>query len=176
MSQALLLRTCNPDRTSSSYRLVNGQQTNADPFTWPAAGPVACTDWDPNPVCGGGLHGLLYGEGSAFCLSWNPDDLWLVFAADPDSVVIIDGDKAKVPAAEVLFCGDRLGATTFLNEHAPGHVIHGITLTGGDRATLSALYWDGSLYRRRMAEVGENGIKAGVPYRLNKRGEFVEVK
>jgi hypothetical protein len=38
------------------------------------------------------------------------------------------------------------------------------------------LYWDGSRYRRRMAEVGENGIKAGVPYRLNKRGEFVEVK
>ena len=53
---------------------------------------------------------------------------------------------------------------------------YGATLTGGDGAELRIRYWDAKAYRWRtaIAYVGENGIKAGVAYRLNETHEFVE--
>ena len=52
---------------------------------------------------------------------------------------------------------------------------NGATLTGGDGAELRIRYWDAKVDRRRtaIAYVGENGIKAGVAYRLNEKHEFV---
>ena len=60
----------------------------------------------------------------------------------------------------------------------------GATLTGGDRATLTGgdyaelriRYLDAKCdrWRTAIAYVGENGIKAGVAYRLNGNHEFVE--
>lgn len=74
---ALVLRTC--DKDGRSY---NG-------FQWPSEGPVSCPDWDPTPRCGGGLHGLLWGEGDGSLLSW----------------------------AVVVFCGDRATAAQYVGEH-----------------------------------------------------------
>jgi|HubBroStandDraft_4_1064222.scaffolds.fasta_scaffold02568_11 hypothetical protein len=59
--RVLILRTCAADMSSH-----NG-------FRWPEAGPVECADWNPAHVCGGGLHGLLWGEGSAGNLSSDAD-------------------------------------------------------------------------------------------------------
>ena len=54
---------------------------------------------------------------------------------------------------------------------------YGAMLTGGYGAELRICYWDtnASRWRTAIAYVGENGIKAGVAYRLNGTHEFVEV-
>ena len=60
----------------------------------------------------------------------------------------------------------------------------GGTATAGDKGTATAGYygtlcikhWDGSRYRLNVAYVGEDGIKANTPYKLDNEGNFVEVK
>jgi hypothetical protein len=123
----LILRTCAPDMTAHGG------------FVWPEAGPVAAPDWDPAPECGNGLHGLLWGEGSAGLMNWAPDARWLVVAVDPATIVDLDG-KVKFPAGEVVHCGDRLSATAFLasDPRAAGRAIHGGTATAGYGGTATA--------------------------------------
>ncbi len=127
MSTVLCLRTCNADMTSHGG------------FVWPTSGPVACDDFDPSPVCGGGLHGLLWGEGAGALLNFAPDAVWLVFEAAADSVVELNG-KIKVPSATVVKCGDRHEVTAWLAERAPGRAIVGASVTAGDRGTATAGY------------------------------------
>src|SRR5580704_6058532 len=113
----LILRTCNSDMSA------------AHGFTWPSSGPVAapekwwgkgekphgCTlGWNPRPECGGGLHGLLWGEGSANYLNWAESAKWLIVLARKDDVVEIDSTKCKFRAGEVLFVGTRPEAVLFL--------------------------------------------------------------
>ncbi len=52
---------------------------------------------------------------------------------------------------------------------------YGSTLTGGDNSTLQFYRWDSMANRRRVvvAYVGEDGIEAGVAYRLNNSGKVV---
>ena len=50
------------------------------------------------------------------------------------------------------------------------------TSTSGHYGTLIIKYWDGVRYKVAVGYVGENGIKANVPYKLNEKHEFVEVK
>lgn len=63
MSKSLMLRTCTAEMKSYNN------------FQWPESGPVSCDDWDPTPCCGGGLHGLLWGEGNASLLNWGEDGI-----------------------------------------------------------------------------------------------------
>ncbi len=49
---ALMLRVCDADGRSYGD------------FQWPGVGVEAVApDWSPEPECGGGLHGWLYGQG-----------------------------------------------------------------------------------------------------------------
>ena len=50
------------------------------------------------------------------------------------------------------------------------------TATAGDGGCICILFWTGTAYKRRCAEVGEGGLKPNTPYRLNDKGEFVEVQ
>ena len=52
------------------------------------------------------------------------------------------------------------------------------TATAGDRGVLIITYYDNkkSSYKRKIALVGDNGIKPNVKYRLNDKAEFQEVK
>ena len=53
---------------------------------------------------------------------------------------------------------------------------HRGTATAGGGGTLQIKYWDGSRFRIKIAYVGEDGIKANVAYRLDKKAQFVEVE
>jgi hypothetical protein len=120
------LRTCNADMTSYGG------------FVWPTSGQVTCPDWNPEPVCGGGLHFLPWGEGNGELLDWSKDAVWLVVRAEKD-IVIIDDEKAKAQTVEVVYCGDRNGATSFIAQNGGlGRVIVGGTATAGNRGTATA--------------------------------------
>jgi hypothetical protein len=141
MANTYMLRTCDKD-----MRAYNG-------FVWPESGPVSAPDWNPEPVCGGGLHGLLMGIGDISHLSRDSNAKWFVVAVDSGSVVDLDG-KVKVPSGNVVYCGDRDGAVSFLVQNG-GDVTkipfthqrcgdystltggNGSTLTGGDYSTLT---------------------------------------
>ena len=178
----LVLRTCNGDMTS-----YNG-------FVWPKEGPVKCADWDPKPRCGGGLHGLLWGVGDGHLLSWEDSALWLVVRVALADVVSIGDDKVKFSSGIVEHCGSQESATQYIFENgAAGKAVVGLSVTSGykgqstsghkgqstsgDKGILVLSWWDGTHVRRRteIAYVGENGIKANVPYRLNDAHEFEEV-
>jgi len=134
--KALILRTCNAEMKSHGG------------FQWPESGPVSCNDWSPEPCCGKGLHGFLWGEGDSSLANWNHDAKWLVVAVDADSIVDLGG-MVKFPCGEVLFAGDRKGATELLvsrltkSASVIGAYItggHDSTLTGGYYSTLTGVY------------------------------------
>jgi len=50
------------------------------------------------------------------------------------------------------------------------------TMTGGNYAVLQFTYWDGKRQRVVIAYVGEDGIKANVPYKLDDNHKPVEIK
>lgn len=173
-------------------RTVAANRHSYNAFLWPELGPVEAPDWDPVPECGGGLHGALRGEGHGDLFCWAADALWQVVEVDAASVVDLNG-KVKFPRGVVLYTGDRLTATSMIVERHPGVAVIGATLTGGygatltgggeatltggDGATLQLTYWDCAKNRKRIvtAYVGEDGIEAGVKYKLQD-GKFVEAE
>jgi hypothetical protein len=152
-------------------------------FCWPESGPVACDDWDATPQCGGGLHGLLWGQGNGSLLDWSPDARWLVIEVASANVVDIGG-KVKFPSGTVVYCGDRAGAIEYIARRAPlGTVIVGHMATAGDygmatagdRGTICIWHWDDNRRRLVVGYVGEGGIEPGVMYRVDADGNFVRV-
>lgn len=122
--KALLLRTCSRDMTSR-----NG-------FTWPRSGRVEAPDWDPEPRCGRGLHGLLWGEGDVTLL--DPDGTWLAVQVDAADVVDLGG-KVKVPRGDVMCCGERDEVIAYITERAPSGAATAYgTATAGDHGTATA--------------------------------------
>ncbi len=115
----LVLRTCGPDLSSYGG------------FRWKDKGLVVSPDWHPGANCGNGLHGLLWGEGTGELLSWELDSKWLVVEVEASKVVELNG-KVKFPEGQVIYCGDRLGATSLIANHRPGMVV-GATVTVGDK-------------------------------------------
>lgn len=178
--KALMLRTCAADMTSYGG------------FQWKESGTVIAPYFDPNPVYGRGLHGLLWGQGHTSLLNWAVDAKWLVCEIDAESLIDLGG-KIKVKRAKVVYCGERQAALDFLRPHLPaamplpGDVVvsgeggtstsgYKGTSTSGYRGTLIIRWQDGGRYRTAVAYVGENGIKPNTPYRLDSKGNFVEVQ
>jgi len=94
----LVLRTCDANGKSHSR------------FQWPEKGPVECNDWDPTPRCGGGLHGLAWGDGDWSLLNSSHDAKWQVVKVPEKDIVAIDGHKVKFPRGEVLYTGNMADA------------------------------------------------------------------
>jgi len=172
----LILRTCKADMTSYGG------------FKWPRSGHVAAPDWNPAPVCGGGLHGFLRGEGDGSLADWSSDAVWLV--AEVETYVDLEG-KVKFPAANVIFAGSRLEATTIVKARYPDAAViganvavedrrvavvgYGGTATAGEGGMLQIYYYDCNDRRRiATAYVGENNIQPNVKYRLDGNANFVE--
>lgn len=178
-NEILVLRSCE-----------NGGRSRGG-FVWPieVGATVTAPDWNGTDECGGGLHGLPWGEGVAYCdLS---DPVWLVLRVDISednyrhgTGDMLDKCKFKSCAIEGAFENPK-DATDMILRYAPAGTVcnyctltggYGSTLTGGDDSTLSIKWWDGHRTRISIAYVGEDGIKPNTPYRLDNNGRFVEAK
>mgnify|MGYP000094299915 FL=1 len=139
MTKTLILRTCTANLTSR-----NG-------FQWPETGHIEAPDWNPEPHCGNGLHGLHLGEGAGQLLDWDPAAKWLIVETELDTLVDLGG-KVKFPSGNVVHCGDRQSATEYLaaDPRSAGRSITGGTATAGDRGTATAGY-------RGTATAGDRG-------------------
>jgi hypothetical protein len=126
-NKVLVLRTCAADMSAYGG------------FIWPESGPIEAPDWNPEPICGYGLHGALWGEGDGDLLSWDHDAKWLVVEVDADTIVNLDG-KVKYPRGVVVHCGTRESATTIIQVARPGAAVIGGTATAGNRGTATAGY------------------------------------
>jgi hypothetical protein len=104
-NKVLILRTCNADMTSSHG------------FTWPKDGPVEATDWDTKPECGGGLHGLMWGQGDWRLLRGELTAIWQVVEVDEADIVKIDSAKVKFKKGNVIFTGEMGKAVTMVLCH-----------------------------------------------------------
>ena len=88
-------------------------------FRWPRSGHVMCPDWGPTPKCGGGFHGLEFGEGSWDLLKTGetPADEWRVVLVRPADVVRLTDNgqtKIKFSSGEIVYCGDMASAITYV--------------------------------------------------------------
>ena len=111
-------------------------------FRWPLdeGAEVIAPDWDPTPVCGGGLHGLLNGAGNGGLIDWSTDAVWIV-AEIPDGETVVDLDgKVKVRRCIVRHVGDKTSAPEFLAAHGHTEGVDGGTATAGDGGTATAGY------------------------------------
>ena len=138
MTKTYLLRTCTA--TGQCCDDPNAAGSRHHPFIWPESGPVEASDWTPEPKCGGGLHGLIDGQGAVDLLSTAPDARWLVVECDPADVVQIDPSKGKAKRGTVIYCGAKDGAIALLQFILPGQPIVYGTATAGDDGTATAGY------------------------------------
>ena len=159
-------------------------------FQWPDSGVVECPDWNPEPVCGGGLHFFEDGCGDLTAAQYvlSPDAQWRLVRARDEDVVRLDG-KVKARRVEVLLCGDGATVCGEMSRLAPGRGVHFGTSTSGDygtstsgnhgtstsgyRGIIQIKHWDGHRPRMVTGYVGENGIEPNTPYRLDADGNFV---
>ena len=111
------LRTCDADMQSRGG------------FQWPGVGEtVTAPDWTDSQECGGGLHGLLWGQGDWSLLATDETAKWVVFR--PVGEMSHLGGKIKCESAEVLFIGARLDAWQFLRQHVTS--LGGANLVGAN--------------------------------------------
>jgi hypothetical protein len=122
------LRTCRPDLTSHGG------------YQWKTEGVNIAKDWNPEPECGGGLHGLLNGQGDASLLDWSPDAIWIV-AKPGRQLVDIYSAKVKCQRATVVYHGDRAGALATLRAAGVTDPLPGDIVTAGYEGQATAGYW-----------------------------------
>jgi len=155
----LLLRTVRNDGTPLS------EDAARTGFKWPV-GPdavgqtVTAPDWDPNKECGGGLHGLLWGQGDFLLLNQVDDNLeWQVVEVAPGSPVVDLGGKVKTQSVIIRFSGpDPIEACAFLKAHTPKGIVSSFDAVGdggcaeaGDRGYVSVGVGG-------KGKVGRNGV------------------
>lgn len=132
-------------------------------FQWNEGAPTVAPDWNNEPVCGGGLHGLPWGEGSAGLLDGS---VWMCVLVDAENGYLCDEgdltDKCKFRRAEDASVGTKEEVIANIVKYAPkdartnfatqkaGYMA---TQTAGDGATQKAGY--GSVQITRWFEAGE---------------------
>ena len=125
-NKVLVLRTCDEDMTAHGG------------FKWPVKGPVEAPDWDPSPVCGGGLHGLLWGIGDSSLLNWDEKAKWMAVEVDASKIVDLTG-KVKFPNGRVVMVGSQVDVCNYIAERAPaGSKCIGACVKAGDNGTATA--------------------------------------
>lgn len=132
-------------------KTVNEDMTSHNGFEWPKKGWVEAPDWNPEPVCGGGLHGLLNGEGDGSLLNWSDTALWIIAKINRKDAVDLTR-KIKVPKAYVVFCGKRDAARSYLIEHIKDY--NGVC----GQATASGNYGQATAFYGDLLHTGKSGI------------------
>lgn len=184
----------------------NGESHGGFVWPLEVGAEVVCPDWEDSSECGNGLHGWLYGQGdhgvASHCTT--ADAKWLVLEVASADLRMLGG-KVKFPRCVVRFVGGRADAAAYIIANEPraaSVAVIGLvrevgdngaceggaysvltggyrsTLTGGEKAELRFQHYDGKAerYRTVLAYVGEDGIEAGVAYRLSGTGKVVKVE
>jgi hypothetical protein len=154
-------------------KTVSQDMTARKGFKYPKKGLVKAPDWDPIPVCGKGLHGLLWGTGDYSLLNWDPDAKWLALEADPTTLVDLKG-KVKFPEGEVVCCGDRKTVTDYVRERAPnGTLVIGSFVTTGDyRTSTSGDRGTSTSGDRGTSTSGDRGTSTSGDYGTSTSGDY----
>ena len=139
-------------------------------FRWPltVGATVEAQDWDPKPICGGGLHGWPWG----FCIGEGKDPdwsgVWIVFGSKPEDVVWAEegelAGKCKARRAIIRFVGTWGEATNFVLAGQITLIQHnssGSASATGDNGSASASGDSGSAsatgYRGSASASGDSG-------------------
>ena len=136
-------------------------------FRWPteAGAMVNAPDWNPDPFCGGGLHGLAYGLGDLGLMRspGDPGVLWYVCEAMLSESVNL-GDEIKVPRCRVVYAGTFGDAMELITPAQSAEVIRrssGSASATGDSGSASATGYSGSAsatgYRGSASATGSSG-------------------
>ena len=187
--KTLVLKQVKPDNTAYGG------------FKWPDSGKVTCEKWVAEKECGNGLHGFNKGVGNASLADYSEGNIWKVVEVSNNGLIDLGG-KVKFKSGYVIYSGDLKTAAQIIKTVFPNEAVIGCTATAGyrgtatagdsgtatagdrgtatagDRGVLIITYYDNkkSSYKRKIALVGDNGIKPNVKYRLNDKAEFQEVK
>ena len=97
-SKILVLRSCRADGSSQKgwkYPLTEGAIIEAP-------------DWNAKAECGGGFHGLPFGQGDFSLMCWDDDAWFQVFECDAADVVQIDASKVKFRRGKQVFIKQAL--------------------------------------------------------------------
>lgn len=134
MSETVLVLRCSKSDGSSFNN-----------FKWPNSGPVECSDWDPVPDYGNGLHGLLWGQYNKEIdlfdqlLYLYEDPLWYVVEVlKTDLVPIRNSDTVKFPRGNVIYCGDLITAAKIIFARNPVLVVGLSQILGHNADTHTA--------------------------------------
>ena len=106
---------------------------------------VTAPDWNPKPVCGGGIHGWPWGIGLGSGKDPDWSALWQVYSVTELAEIVsdIEGDpKCKFRTGILRFSGDWHGAMMFLLEGQQAWVEHfadGDSKATGDSSASSAM-------------------------------------
>ena len=75
-------------------------------FIWPliVGAEVEAPDWNPEPVCGGGLHCLVKGRGDWSLLC---GDYWAVLEFDEKDIVYLHRGFCKVKKCKIVFLSEN---------------------------------------------------------------------
>jgi hypothetical protein len=164
-------------------RIAKDRKANGG-FLYPSGigSVVTCPDWNPEPVCGGGIHGWPWGfglgEGSEYDII---DDIWLVLAAKPENVIgeLESGLKCKAKDPVIRFEGkfkDAIGIVA----GEQGAIIKNLAAASGERSKLAASGERSKLaasgYASNLAASGDDSVCAIAAdsgrVKVGKRGAF----
>jgi|GEM_PF-3804908 len=144
-------------------KCLNKDGTSHNGFMWPKSGKVAIPKNSTKNDCeSGGLFGWAWGIGVGDGKDPNACSPWLVFAAKPEHVIVVeDGPKVKACVSsedaevEVVYYGDMATAMYITSQQRVAWVMHnsdGKASATGEMGSASATGWSGS-----ASATGESG-------------------
>jgi len=113
---------------------------------------VTAPDWNPAPICGGGIHGWAWGIGMGEGKDPDWDALWQVYACRPEDITgeIEHGQKVKFRTGRLVFLDTWNKAISFV---LSGQVAWVAQVARGSASlaasTIGDLAW---MYRSRVVE------------------------
>lgn len=173
--KSYFVRTC----YRNEYGKLVSPSPEANGFIWPedTRAIVEAPDWDPDPYCGHGLHGLRPGDDEPGWWAEGPTAVWIVCSYDPASAVDLKG-CIKVPSCMVEYVvnetdGAKHKVPLWLRNHGVLEPIFQGEVTVGDHETAKvgkygvAIAGDYGIakaeFYRGRAEVGYGGTAVAGP-------------